>query len=304
MNAIARLITSVQNMSLSQWLTIVWVLGLNSAPFIVAVLKGGSLATIHWVAWSLLSGPFALTAMLTFQLVAGGLPPATRRLIFTFWFLLMVGTSMLLFNKEIFGAILLFLTEAIVLLPATLLTCWLFHLPAPPQKWSLQFSIAEILWSSGLVGVFLFMARVSGAYEQSFWLSEDIVIFVVFAVITGIYLLPCCLATVANRSSRIAWLVVTTVLLWLAYPAALWGILWLFDQAGSGDGRLLLLLLYPVHGVQALIVWGTLFPLRIYFPGFLHVTDSSPLSSPLCKSDTPDDALASYPQSEHTDVLG
>jgi len=301
MNPLSSILNRCQKFTWKQWLVLGWLLALNMLPYVVTILTSGGLGNLHWVIWSLLSGPFALIGMLSFLTVAGAWPVMARRLLWASGSLLLIGGLMLLLEEEIVGTSAWFLLEGTIIVAMTLLSCRILGLPARPARWSLQFSLAEIILLSGLAGVFLLMLRLAEATDLQLWKQAQEIVFVAFTITSAIYLVPICLAMVAaSRRGIIAW-VGLSLLLWAVTPLA-----FSFAMQGSlplqpGE-RLFLFILYPTLGAQALLVWGTLFPIRIFFPGVLFIGDASSATNLQCKSDTLVDDPANCRQSEHTDV--
>ncbi|QDU73121.1 hypothetical protein Pan97_00880 [Bremerella volcania] len=284
-----------------QWLVIVWLVVLNVSPYCMVALAGGSLSNLHWVIWSLLSGPFALIGMLSFLTVAGRWPVMVRRLLFVAGSLLLIGGLMLMLEEEIVGASAWFLLEAVVIITLTLLSCRVWGIPERPSRWSLQFSLAEIAILCGLAGIFLFFLRLAEATDLHFWSQAREMPFVVFAFLTGVHLVPVCLSTIATSRRGILFGIGCSVLQWGLAPLIFLAILTAFNSQQLGID-LILMILYPVLGFQALLVWGTLFPIRIAFPRVLLAKEAVPATAAQCKSDTLADAPANCRQSEHTDV--
>ncbi|MFN3150585.1 hypothetical protein [Bremerella sp.] len=284
-----------------QCLAIVWMVVLNTTPYIVAASTTGDLGNLHWVIWSLLSGPFALIGMLSFNTVAGAWPVMARRLLWVGGSLLLVGTLMLVFEEEIVGVSVWFLLEAVATVSLTLMSCRFWGIPQRPSRWSLQFSLAEIVILSGMAGIFLLFLRLADATDLQFWYRAGETVFVAFAFLSGIYLVPVCLATIATSRRGIIQWIVFSLMLWGSLPLMFFMILMAFNANQLGFD-LALIVLYPVLGVQLVLVWGTLFPIRIAFPGVLLAKETKPATAAQRKSDTLADAQKSYPQSEHTDV--
>lgn len=284
-----------------QWLVIVWLVALNASPYVVTALAAGDFSQLHWVIWSLLSGPFALIGMLSFLTVAGGWPVMVRRLIAVAGSLLVIGVLMFMLNEEIVGASAWFLLEVSVIITLTLLSCRFCGIPARPGRWSLQFSLAEIVLLSGLAGIFLFMLRLAEATDLQFWNQAREAIFIGFAFLSGLYLVPVCLTTIATSRRGMILLIVTCLLIWGVFPLGFLAILAMFDASRPGRDYLLMLH-YPVLGLQLLLVWGTLFPIRIFFPHMLFAKETAPVTAVPGISDTLAADPANCPQSEHTDV--
>ncbi|MBA2113441.1 hypothetical protein [Bremerella alba] len=301
MNLLPKVVAHWKWPSRWQWLVLTWLVALNATPYVIVALTSGSFSILHWVIWTMLSSPFALIGMFSFLSVAGGWPVMARRLTGVTGSLLVIGLLMFLLNEEAVGVSAWLLLEAVVIVVMTLLSCRFFGIPARPNRWSLQFSLAEIILLSGLAGVFLFMLRLADATDLQFWKQAQEMIFVIFAFVSGVYLVPICLSTVATSRRAVTWWIVSCLALWAVVPLIFLAALMPFES-WSGNLALILAVLYPVLGVQALMVWGTLFPIRIFFPNVLFAKEDSPATAVQDKSDTLADAPASYPHSEHTDV--
>ncbi|WDI44387.1 hypothetical protein [Bremerella sp. P1] len=282
-----------------QWLVIVWLIVLNASPYLFAYLSTSNLGTLDVFIWSMLTGPFAQTGMLSFFLVAGALPIFIRRLTFVAGLLVVVGIVMIALDLQSLGTIVWFLLEAAALVGLALTSAWLFNMPVRPKKWSPQFSLAEILALSGLLGIFLFMARLAEATTLSYWRQAQETVFIAFAISCGIYLFPACLATISQGRKRLIGMIVFCVLLWTVFALFVLGALIVLDENRPLNDRQFLILLYPTFAFQLMLIWGTFFPIRAWLPGVLKL---APATAAQCKSDTLADAPENCRQSEHTDV--
>ncbi|MEW4565390.1 hypothetical protein AB1K70_22885 [Bremerella sp. JC770] len=285
-----------------QWLAIVWIVALNAAPYGVGLWASGDFGSLDWMIWSMLSGPFAHTAMLSFFLIAGGPPMFVRRITFVAGLLAMMGMIMLILDDNAVGTIAWFLLEALVVMALTLSTTWLCNVPQRPQRWLPQFSLAEILCLSGLLGIFLFMLRVADATDLQYWRSAQELAFIIFAISSGVYLFPICLTTIFQRRARLIAMILFSLLLWPVLPLIVLGALIAFEKTSPLDNNVFLVIFFPVFAVQMLLAWGTFFPMRVCFPGLIDRAPAEPPTAARCKSDTLADVPESYPQSEHTDV--
>lgn len=282
-----------------QWLVIVWLIVLNASPYLFAYLSTSNLGTLDVFIWSMLTGPFAQTGMLSFFLVAGALPIFIRRLTFVAGLLVVVGIVMIALDLQSLGTIVWFLLEAAALVGLALTSAWLFNMPVRPKKWSPQFSLAEILALSGLLGIFLFMARLAEATTLSYWRQAQETVFITFAISCGIYLFPVCLATISQGRKRLIGMIVFCVLLWTVFALFVLGALIVLNENRPLNDRQFLILLYPTFAFQLMLIWGTYFPIRAWLPGVLKL---APATAAQCKPDTLADAPENCRQSEHTDV--
>ncbi len=284
-----------------RWGSLVWLIALNALPYLFTALAAGEFDRVMWVIWSLLSGPFALVAMLSFLMVAGEWPIMLRRIVAVSGALLLVGLLMLFLEEEIVGASAWFLLEAAIVITLTLLSCCLLNLPRPPKRWSLQFSLSEIAILSGLVGVFLFLLRLAEATDYQFWKQSADLPFITFTMVSAVLMVPACLATIATSRRAIFLWIGGSLLLWIVIPLLFLAIMTGFRWHQLGF-IFLLMILYPVLGFQLLLVWGTLFPIRIFFPSVLFPAEATPAATALDTPGTLADAPPSCPQTEHTDV--
>ncbi|PQO37104.1 hypothetical protein C5Y96_08065 [Blastopirellula marina] len=285
-----------------QWLVIVWVVALNASPYAVGLWAAGDFGSIDWMIWSMLSGPFAHTGMLTFFLLAGGLPAFVRRLTFVTGMLAILAMLMLILDDQSVGTISWFLLEAATLSALMLASAWLFGVPPKPQRWSPQFSLAEILALTVLLGIFLWMLRLAEATSLDYWEQAQEIAFITYAIGCGIYLLPIGLATIMRGRKGLTAMIVVSLLLWTIFACVILGVLMLFERTLPLEEGAYLIIIYPASAIQLLLVWGTFFPLRVCFAGVLIVAPTPPVTAAQCKSDT----LAASPEncrhSEHTDV--
>jgi len=285
-----------------QWLAIVWMVVLNAAPYGVGLWGSSDFGSLDWVIWSMLSGPFAHTAMLSFFLIAGGPPMFVRRITFVAGLLAMLGMIMLILDANAVGTIAWFLLEAVTVVGLTLTTAWLFNVPQRPQRWLPQFSLAETLCLSGLLGIFLFLLRVADATDLEFWRSSQELALILLAIGSGIYLFPICLTTICRRRGALIAMILFSITLCAVFPLMFIGALYVFNEMPPLNDDVILILFYPVFTIQMLLAWGTFFPMRVCFAGLIDRASSEPPTAARCKSDTLAGVPESCPQSEHTDV--
>lgn len=252
-----------------QWLVIVWLVILNATPYLIGFWAADDFGKLEWIFWSMLSGPFAHIGMLSFFLIAGVLSVFVRRLIGAVGLLVVLGLMMLILEADSVGAIAWFLLEAVTLTALSLASAWLFGVPSPPKRWWPQFSLIEILVLSGLLGVLLLMLRLAGAMDLDYWRQGQEIALIGYSLGTGVYLLPICLATVSHGRTRICGLVLFCVLVWPVFPLIFLGLLIAIEETGPMEEMLFLFLFYPAFLVQLVLVWGTFFPIRAWFPGVL-----------------------------------
>lgn len=285
-----------------QWLVIVWTVVLNTTPYFIVFLCGQGYGNLDWLIWAMLSGPFGHTGMLSFFLIAGGVPIVVRRLTFAAGMLVIVGIVMTTLEFQSFGTVAWFFLEAATLVPLVLLSAWLFNIPMRPQRWSPQFSLVEILMLSGLMGIFLFMARLAEADDLEYWRQAQDTAFITFSISTGVYLLLICLTTICQKRKSLVGMFIVCIVLWGVYPLIVVGILVGLDAKPPLTSEALIKLFYPTFAFQLMLAWGTFFPIRAWLPGVLKVVQMPPTTAAQCKSDTLADAPESCPQSEHTGV--
>lgn len=277
-----------------QWLVIVWLVVLNASPYLFAYLSTSNLGTLDVFIWSMLTGPFAQTGMLSFFLVAGALPIFIRRLTFVAGLLVVIGIVMIALDLQSLGTIVWFLLEAAALVGLALTSAWLFNMPVRPKKWSPQFSLAEILALSGLLGIFLFMARLAEATTLSYWRQAQETVFITFAISCGIYLFPVCLATISQGRKRLIGMIVFCVLLWTVFALFVLGALIVLNENRPLNDRQFLILLYPTFAFQLMLIWGTFFPIRAWLPGVLTIQTQSEVE-PVDQADENQDQPSSDP---------
>lgn len=285
-----------------QWLVIAWLVALNASPYAVGVWAAGDFGSIDWIIWSMLSGPFAHTGMLTFFLIAGAVPAFVRRLTFVTGMLTILAMLMLILDQESVGTISWLLLEAATLLALLLASACLLGVPSKPRRWFPQFSLAEILALTVLLGIFLFMLRLAEATSLDYWKQAQETPFITYAIGCGIYLFPICLATIMRGRTRLTATIIVSLLLWTVFACLIMGALMILENTLPLEDTAYLVIIYPASAIQLLLVWGTFFPLRAWFPGVLKLAPAPPATAARCKSDTLADFPASCPQSEHTDV--
>lgn len=266
-----------------QWVTIFGIVLLHLVPYGIIYANAGSLETLHWVLWGILSAPYAQGSLLGFQLIAGGMPVAWRRLICVAGILTMMAVCLTLFDREV---ILIGLTASMAMLVVAvggwLASRFLRDLPLV-RAGKAHFALWEILATVCLIGLLLMIVRIADiAGVPEWWLLFDPQ-FTTFAFTSGLFGLACCvMVTASTTRRRIGW-GVGCLLLWGVIP---WVNLALFTFYPMGfylEVQAYLLLFYPALGVQAVMIWGTLFPLNYAFPGFLRERD--PLEMEPKKSD-------------------
>lgn len=284
-----------------QCLVIVWLVVLNTSPYVVGFWASNDFGNFEWRVWSITSVPFAHIGMFSYLAVAGGWPIMARRLLAVTGALMVICLMMTIVGENAVIASAWLLIEAIVIVSLTLLTCRFWGIPIRPNHWSLQFSLAEIIILSGLLGVFLFMVREAGATDLEKWTDPALRFLITFAIASGIYLVPVCLATIATSRRGKILCIVFSILLWAIFPLCFLLAFTGFEEMVFGNW-ILLYFLYPALGSQLLLAWGTLFPIRICFPGVLFAKEAPPATAAQCKPDTLADAPENCRQSEHTDV--
>lgn len=284
-----------------QWLVIVWLVSLNASPYAVAVWAAGDLGRIDWVIWSMLSAPFAHTGMLTFFLIAGAVPMFVRRLAFVCGMLVILAMLMTILDEQSVGTVSWLVLEATTLLTLTLASACLFGVPPKPSRWSPQFSLAEILALTVLLGIFLWMLRLAEATSLDYWEQAREIAFITYAIGCGVFLLPICLATIMRGRTGLTAMIVVSLLLWTIFAVVILGAVMLFERTLPLEEKAYLVIIYPASAIQLLLVWGTFFPLRAWFPGVLKVASAPTTTAAQCKSDTLAASPESCPQSEHTD---
>ncbi|PQO36666.1 hypothetical protein [Blastopirellula marina] len=262
-----------------QWLILAWLLGLHAAAYVVIYFTTGSLTTLHWVLWAILAGPYAQGSLLGFLLVVGTCQAAWRRLSVVAGIVLIMTVCHLFFEREV---VLLGFTTGVSVVVSAVVTLiagrFLTSLPAPSLR-KIHFALWEIIAQTFLIGILLTVIRIIDFDPMHAWPNVIDPHFSTFAATSAIFCVACSLP-VLSRSlpARIAWLV-GCVLLWGVLPWFDVGLFMLFRLPYLLELDGLLVLFYPAHAVQALIVWGTLFPLRYGFPGSLYkpeITNAEP----------------------------
>lgn len=285
-----------------QWGVIAWLVILNMSPYVIGIMAAGSLSRLEWLVWSMLAGPFAHTAMLTFFLLVGASPASIRRLAFVAGMLAILGILMLILERDAVATLFWFLLEAITFLVLMLVSAWLFRVPPKPTRWLPQFSIAEILALSGLIGIFLLLIRVVGATDFDFWRQAQDISFITFAICSGIYLYPICLPILLDSRTKRTAMIVFCLLLWMIFPLIVLGAMIVLEPSLPLSNDAYVILFYPAFAGQLILVWGTYFPIRAWLPGLLKRTSNAALTAARCKSDTLAGDPENCQQSEHTDV--
>ena len=269
-----------------QWLTIVWLVVLHVVPYGIIYANAGSLETLHWVLWGILSAPCAEGSLLGFQLIAGGMPVSWRRLISVSGILTIMAAFLTLFNREV---ILIGLTAAISLLVVAvggwLASRFLRDLPRV-RAGKAHFALWEILATTCLIGLLLTTVRIADMEGMPEWRLLFDPQFCTFAFISGLFGLACvAMVTAATIRRKIGW-GIGCLLLWGLIPWINLALFYLYPESLYLEVQAYLILLYPAVGVQMMMIWGTLFPLKIAFPGFLREPQSR-------EEETPDEVVES-----------
>lgn len=253
-----------------QWFIFAWLLALHAAAYVVIYFTAGSLATLHWVLWAVLAGPYAQGSLLGFLLVAGTWQAAWRRLSVVAGVVLIMTVCHLFFEREV---VLIGFTAAVSVVVSAVVTLiagrFLTFLPTPSLR-KIHFALWEIIAQTFLIGILLTVVRIIDFDPMHAWPNIIDPHFSTFATTSAIFCVACSLA-VLSRSipARVAWLA-GCILLWGVLPWLDVGLFKLFRLPDLLELGGYLVLFYPAHAVQALIVWGTLFPLRYSFPGSLY----------------------------------
>lgn len=252
-----------------QWLVIVGVVALNVAPYAVAFWASGSFSKLEWLLWSLLSAPFAHTAMLSFFLIAGKSSVFLRRLLFFAGLLGIQGLLILALDDNSVGTIAWFLIQALIIMTLTLGSALLFGVPSRPKHWLPQFSLAEILPHCVLLGMLFVMIRLAEATNFEYWRQAADPSFIAFTIASAFYLFPICLATILRGRVKMTAVILFCLLLWPPFPWMVVELVEVMESTPTLPDGTYLMLFYPAFAIQLLLVWSTLFPIRACFPGVL-----------------------------------
>lgn len=258
-----------------QWFILVRLILLQLVTYAVIYLTAGSLATLHWVLWGILSAPYAQGALLGFLLVAGRWSIAWRRLSAVAGIVAIMAICLLFFDREV---VLIGVTASASALVAAIVSMiasrYLTTLPKPNLR-NIHFALWEVIAMTCLIGLLLMVLRVVEFDTSPPWPDLIDPYFTTYAITSALFLVICALAALTtNWKERAKWFV-GCLALWIAIPwidIGLFSLLQL-DELLELSGYLLLF--YPAHAIQAVIVWGTLFPLRYGFPGSLSADASS-----------------------------
>ena len=258
-----------------QWLILAWLVCLHVAAYVMIYLAAGSLATLHWVLWGILSGPYAQGSLLGFLLVAGGWPIAWRRLSVVAGIVGIMAVCLLFFDREV---VLIGITASVSVIVVTVVTLiagrYLSSLPSPNLR-KIHFALWEIIAMTCLIGVMLMILRVIDFDSMPSWPNLIDPYFTTYAATSALFSLACCLAVISRSiKARVIWLA-GCVLLWGVVPWIDVGLFKLFGLQGLLELHGYLMLFYPANAIQAVIIWGTLFPLRYGFPGSLYESNST-----------------------------
>ncbi|PQO46182.1 hypothetical protein [Blastopirellula marina] len=258
-------------LSVWQWLTILWLVVLHLGPYVVVFT--GTVSSLLMTYWVLFSAPLAQGTILGAQLIYGGAPTAWRRLI-----AVAGNVTLLTVTVMLAGQLLIFLgLQAMVVTLEVTLGGWLASrflrdLPsARTRSRKVQFDLWEVVATIGLIGVLLAIVSFAGGDPTSLlWQLLD-PSFVALAVSGGLFGLACSAVVIASSlRRRVVW-GIGSVLLWGVLPWIHLAVFYpFFSSSLSPPSSVIFAQLYPTLGFQAVMIWGTLLPLRMAFPGFLR----------------------------------